>query len=308
MEQSAADPRQLFAGPSWPEPLADLMRSLFERVISLPEIRAAAIFGSRARTDRPADQWADVDMLIVSDSASLRDSTGWLAEIRPIWVSLLQQAPLPNKWFWQVVFEGGLDFDVIMLEPGELQRLIDGEGGDEAFGHGMVILADKDGELADVKFRPAAPDEPPLLDADAFTFTISDLSMQLVYAVKHLMRGELWVAKAHLDGWLREIFLRLIRWDAHLRDPTVVTSTRGRRIEQWASPDACAALVATSATYEARSLAAALDAIIPNFRPLIERIVSEREFDLDRARLAAVEAWVSEQLASVSASARELRS
>jgi aminoglycoside 6-adenylyltransferase len=48
------------------------------------DILAAAAFGSTQRTDRPADDWSDLDLLLVVDQVdSWLADTSWVEEIAP---------------------------------------------------------------------------------------------------------------------------------------------------------------------------------------------------------------------------------
>src|SRR5262245_61357864 len=70
---------------SW-MPADSPMNQLIERFTAWgqgrPDIRAIAILGSQARTDRPADEWSDLDLLIVAtDPRPYLAGGEWLAEL-----------------------------------------------------------------------------------------------------------------------------------------------------------------------------------------------------------------------------------
>jgi aminoglycoside 6-adenylyltransferase len=79
-------------------------------------IRGAYIIGSRARTDHPADEWSDLDMiLLANDPQPYSLTTAWLSNLGVAWVTFTE--PLPNGAGFErrVLFEGGLDVDFVPL-------------------------------------------------------------------------------------------------------------------------------------------------------------------------------------------------
>jgi aminoglycoside 6-adenylyltransferase len=63
-----------------------LMKQLEERFVAWantrPDIRAAIVIGSRARMERPADEWSDLDIIIFTTSPRYYlSSVDWLENI-----------------------------------------------------------------------------------------------------------------------------------------------------------------------------------------------------------------------------------
>ena len=59
------------------------------RALTQPDIHAAIVVGSRARADRPADEWSDLDIVIfVTDPEPYLTSTDWLNNMGDFWITL----------------------------------------------------------------------------------------------------------------------------------------------------------------------------------------------------------------------------
>ena len=69
------------------------MQQLENRVIawaeSRPDIRAILVVGSRARRDFPADEWSDLDLMVIAtDLKKVLASDDWLDDIGETWLNL----------------------------------------------------------------------------------------------------------------------------------------------------------------------------------------------------------------------------
>jgi predicted nucleotidyltransferase len=76
-------------------------------------IRAAVVIGSRARVDHPADEWSDLDVLILANDPELYWATAdWLHHVGNPWLTFVEPTPDGNGLERRVLFEGGLDVDM----------------------------------------------------------------------------------------------------------------------------------------------------------------------------------------------------
>jgi aminoglycoside 6-adenylyltransferase len=240
-----------------------------------PEIRAAIVLGSRARLERPADQWSDLDLwLLVTDAQPFLAATAWLEALgRPI-VSFVEATATGDQRERRVLFEGGLDVDFIpvpvpvvatMLQQGGLP-----DGVRQILAAGYRVVVDKDNFAQQLPAeatlaRPAVA----LPTQVAFTEFVGDFLYHVIWAAKKLGRGELWSAHGCLDGPLKGMLLRMIEWHARARKGAAYnTWHRGRFVEQWADPRAVAALPEIFARYDRDEMDRALVATHEIFRLL----------------------------------------
>src|SRR4030042_1788327 len=79
-------------------------------------IRAAALVGSAARQDHPADEWSDLDLVLVADDPqAYLVSTDWLNEFGEPWFTFVERAPAGLVIERRVLFADGQDVDFIIL-------------------------------------------------------------------------------------------------------------------------------------------------------------------------------------------------
>jgi aminoglycoside 6-adenylyltransferase len=247
----------------------------FERWASAdPEVRGLAVFGSRARPDGPFDEWSDLDLIVVAEDPARILAGEWLPEIGRPWVKLVHESPVPGIDVRQVLFEGAFDVDLVPLVPGAVVELAQDPDMAAVFAQGFRPVVDDDGELHRaarvLASRPAAAAaEPEAPDEATYLWTVRDFLFQCVWSTKKLLRGELWVAKADVDGYLKEHLLRMLAWHAAA---TGASRDRirpdGRYLERWADPMVVARLGPVFARYERDDVARALLETMDLFRDL----------------------------------------
>ena len=251
-------------------------RSLTDRFLiwatSEPGVRAAAIIGSQARTDHPADQWSDLDILaFVTEVEPYVVDGGWAEQIAPVWLSFVERTPDGAGWERRVLFAGGLDVDFALNPVVWLSSVVaNGIPHDMAdvMRRGYRVLVDKDG-LLDKISRMQLPDAP-LLQQPAqaeFLNAMHDFWYHTLWTARHLRRGELWWAKSGCDGRLKALLHQMLEWHTlATKGPAVDTWMRGRFLEEWADARAVAELLHCFAHYDQQDIARALLATMDTFR------------------------------------------
>lgn len=208
-----------------------------------PGIRAAMIVGSRAREDRPADRWSDLDLIVFADDpASYIDSVAWLEFIGEPVITLVEGTAVGTWRERRVLFAGAVDVDFAFVPATFLEALPMASEDDPQFlgpasvvRRGYRILLDRDGVLEPQLRRMAATKPPPpeRPTPQMLEETLNDFWYHCVWIAKKIGRGELYAAHECLDGWQRRLLVRLIRWHAsragHLWHEV-------RFLEDWASP------------------------------------------------------------------------
>ena len=83
-----------------------------------PDIRAAIVVGSRARTDHPADEWADLDVgFVTTDQKRYLKSGKWLSEIASVWLWYPDSEGITRH----VLFAGGFDAGFAPIPAGSIK-------------------------------------------------------------------------------------------------------------------------------------------------------------------------------------------
>lgn len=235
------------------------------------DIRLALVVGSRARVDHPADEYSDLDVVLVTTLPQRYLSTAdWVADLGSVWLTFVEPTAQGGLEERRVLFEGGLDVDFTVM-PYHLARAM-AEGGlprqlAAVVRRGVRVLVDKEGIGERLLASPAPAPTPRPPTAAEFSEVVSDFWYHAVWTAKKLRRGELWVAKACCDGYMKRLLLRMIEWHARAtRGWDLDTWHDGRFLERWADSRVPEALRAAFGRYDPDDLGRALVATADLFR------------------------------------------
>lgn len=251
------------ADASWRDPTARY-DALIERIEvwaeSTDDVIAAAVVGSRARVERPSDQWSDLDVvLFVTDPRPYLSLACWLDEFGRVLITFTESTAVGDAQERRVLFDGWLDVDFAVLPAELLEEWHEGAPPEDicaVLRRGIRVLVDKDG-LAEIcaHLPPPPPIRPP--SQEAFVELQNDFWYHVVWSAKHLRRGELWWAKSAIDGHLKDRLRVMLEWHARAAGKAD-TWMAGRFLESWADPRAIAQLGQAFGRYEASDLWRAL--------------------------------------------------
>jgi aminoglycoside 6-adenylyltransferase len=247
------------------------------------DIRAAVILGSRARVDIPADEWSDLDIiLVVKDPGYYLGSTDWLKNIDEIKILFLEHLPMGSGMERRVLFQCGMDVDFNFATPGQAKHLVE-KGLDSVtqlvMGRGYRILFDKDRILP--PFTPPAenPVIKKILIPAEFDQDVNDFWYHAVWTAKKLCRGELWTALRCCDVYMKQLLLKAIECHAQvLHGVEYDTWYNGRFLERWADPRVVKDLKNTYARYDKKDIEKALLATMALFRRVTHEIAEKNGY------------------------------
>ena len=298
-----------------PASMDDLEARFKDWALARPDVRALVVVGSRARDDHPADEWADLDLgMVTRDPQRYTAGPGWLSEIAEPWVVHRDHVGIT----WHVLFDGGLDAGVAPLPattlryaswvlpklrkrpwlrrlvPAPLRRRLDDAEHELAAycGRGVRVLLDKDGQATRLFAIMPAAQQATAATIDEFRAVVDEFWFLAVWYAKHLRRGELWHAKTVAgDGRMKTLLLQMIEWHAQVT-LGVDTWSDGRFLEEWADPRARNALAATFARYDLADLWRGGMATLDLFRLLARETAAELGYAYPDDTDARITAWM----------------
>jgi aminoglycoside 6-adenylyltransferase len=269
---------------------------LLERIIAWSKaqagIRAVALVGSGARQDHPADEWSDIDLVLVSgDPQAYLASTDWLTDLGEPWFMFLERNSAGEAFVRRVLFAGGLDVDFVIFSTESARQGFSGTFLPEIALRDMQVLLDKDGILSSLPgdVSPLLVDSHPTV-AD-FTEVVNDFWFHAVWTAKKLKRGELWTAKSCCDVYMKRLLLRMLEWHAHATRE-VDTWYDGRFLEQWASPVVLEKLRIAFAHYDVQDIWRALRASMELFDQVARETARRWGYAYPDENAEKVLAWV----------------
>ena len=251
----------------------DKYSALLENIIEYgnrdDKIRAIIMIGSRAQANNRADEYSDLDLiLIVNDAQSFFVSDDWLLQIGVPRISFVEQT-IDDAWEKRVMFDGALDVDFVIFSQEDATAAIKDGDAREMLREGYSVLIDKCGvaqylpEIRTVIEPYAYP------SGDEFINNVNDFFYHTIWFGKKLLRGELWTAKLCLDTYIKTHILWMSELYEHTRhDDDFSTRKRGRYFDTWASEETKTQLAETFAHYNKPDMTRALTATIKMYRNL----------------------------------------
>ncbi len=261
------------------------------------DLYAAFMIGSQAREDHPADQYSDLDLVMVvenPDDYLLSDS--WLEQIGKFHISFTEDTVGGAKER-RILFEHALDVDFVILPKSHFNAII---GSGEIGGileRGCRILIDKMGIRP---LLPAFPVDKPargLMAEAEFINIVNDFWYHTVWTAKKLVRGELWTAKMCVDSYMKWKLLALIECRALIQNGLDYDVWHnGRFLEEWADERTVQTLSGCFSHYEKEDMARALLCTMDLFRLAASEIADKLHYDYPKEADEYASAWVSAAL------------
>lgn len=193
------------------------------------------IVGSRAREISPADQWSDLDLVVLVNNPNVYiEDTGWVKSIGNPRIIFLEKTAVGDEKEIRVIFDGGLDVDFAIVSVEKIKENLN------VFRivtyRGVKILVDKIGILAEVNFdKTKITRNPP--SYFEFSNSIKDFWYHAVWTAKKLLRGELWTAKSCCDIYMKWNLLKMIEWYMLSKNGCDYDVWHnGRFLEKWTDP------------------------------------------------------------------------
>jgi aminoglycoside 6-adenylyltransferase len=275
------------------------LEQFLEWATAQPDQRGVLLVGSGSRSDHPADEWSDFDLLLVAaDPRPYLDAAGWLARFGNPLFSIVERTAAGEPWVRRAFYEVGLDVDFIVLSPDSVRQNFPGNPVIlEILGRGRRVLLDKDGLFSALPGEAASQPALPAPTAEEFSEVVQDFWFHAAWMAKKLRRGELWVAVTCNNAYMKRLLLRMIEWHAQaVRGPACDVWFDGRFIEGWAAPEVVGALPGVLAHYEAADVWRALQASMDLFQRIARQTAAHWRLAYPESQVEKVMAWVAARL------------
>ena len=257
---------------------------------------AALLIGSQVRQDHQADEYSDLDIvMIVDDPAYFLMSDHWLKEIGDFHVSFVEDTIGGGKER-RVLFDDALDVDFVMLPLSKDNMLDDGEA-ITILERGYHILIDKIGLKGKITPLNAARRSVVMLTEQEFINIVNDFWYHSVWTLKKLKRGELWTAKFCMDSYMKWKILSIVECHAraiHGMDYHIWHN--GRFLEEWAEEWIVEKLSICFSRYNKEDIKIALQSTMNLFREIAIEVAEKLHFQYPKEADRYAAEWVAVSL------------
>jgi aminoglycoside 6-adenylyltransferase len=259
---------------------AHLEHRFSEWALTQPLIEAVIVVGSRARSNHPADEWSDLDLVVFArDTSYYLNEAAWLNELGPVRIAIAHSFG-KNDREWLALYEEGIKLDIAVLSIAAtahtLQEMLDAFPYPVVVQRGVRVIVDKTDSSTALRLPELTIPQPP--DQAEFTALINRMWLDSIKTAKFIRRADLWRAKQLCDGELKQYLLALLEWQAAVHPDRRDIWYDGRFLSEWADPLALAKLPETFARYEAGDVRRALLATLDLGRRLAQEIANRLSY------------------------------
>jgi aminoglycoside 6-adenylyltransferase len=269
---------------------------------SQPEVRAVVVFGSRARTEHPASEWSDLDLMIVlNQPGELSARTDWLASIGEVQF-IAREAFIRSDWIpLVVVFSGMCKVDIVftLIPAGcylldNLSLILAASPYPHVFSKSLKVLYDRypsDGGFvlpSDLDYSPRLPTR------EEFTNDVNLFWARAIHTAILIWSGERWRACSQLQVELKGSLLTFLERQARLYyGAEHKIWPRGCYMDDWANPRAVAELPGCYAIDPSEEPWNALQATCDLFHWLAVDIAERLNFSYPEASEIYSREWIN---------------
>ena len=283
------------------------------------DLRAIAVVGSRARNDRPADSWSDLDVIVMARRPK-RYLTGshWLAEIETPWLAVREPTVTGSQEIFLITFEGGTKVDLVVVSSAafslaaraletlgrrpSLLRLLPRIARDrlmtlsDLLNRGFRFVLDKDRIANHLEAGGLEVPSRGAPSQEEFLGLVSRFLNEQVWVALKMRRGELFVAKTLGESRLMALLLQMIEWHTRVTsDRWSPVFERGRFLEEWAPPIVIERLRGTFPHYDAAEIWQARLEALDLFRWLAQETGTRLGYSYPTQLEEKVMTWVRHQ-------------
>jgi aminoglycoside 6-adenylyltransferase len=183
------------------------------------DIEGVIIIGSQARNVLLADQWSDLDlMVLVRTPDTFLNGNQWLNRFGNVVCAFNYITPLHfTTWDWCVkraLLDDNRDIDFSILPYDYLDEVL--VVNQDIMAKGYRVIYDARAPQLETKIaalvavHKASSTTPPT--EDELCNVVNDLLFHIIWALKKIKRGELWVAVNDINQHISGLLLHLIEW------------------------------------------------------------------------------------------------
>jgi aminoglycoside 6-adenylyltransferase len=245
-----------------------------------PAIRLAFLVGSRARNDRPADEWSDMDIVMATfDTDKLLMNSDWLTNIDEPEVIFNETTPTGDTER-RVLFECGMDVDFVIIHMEKIKAALDNGIAPSIINRGVKVIIDKDALAGDLKAPDKFVPENRLPGYDEFLNTANDFWFHSVWTAKKMRRGEFLQAKSCCDSYMKQLLMKMLRWQAYCKNGIEYDTWHDFRfLEKWVDPSVLQPLKNAFAHYDSEDIWDALFVTMNIFREVSRETAAMLKYD-----------------------------
>lgn len=263
-----------------------IKEKLIQYANSDEDIKGIIAFGSSTRDEEKADEYSDLDLLIVSTNIDKWYSGEYPSLLGDMNISFIEPT-LGGGKERRCIYGDSLDVDMIVFTPAQFTKALEDGVAEWVLNRGYTLLYDSEDYADAIKKYVRRTCSKPDMSENEFNNMVNDFYFHNIWACKKLLRGEIWSAKMCVDAYLKNYLLKMI--ELYCSKVTGVDVWHdGRFIDKWATDDILEQLGYCFAHYNKDDIFNALNATSELFTKLAVAVASKESYAFpDKARECA---------------------
>lgn len=239
-------------------------------------VKAVIAIGSSVRKTVKADEYSDLDLIIVTEDTDRWLYGSLLEEIGDMKISFVEST-FGGAKERRVLYENALDVDVTVITPSQFETAVREGVASWVCNRGYRVLYDMIG-IRDLMAQYVSDEIGHTdLTEDEFVNMTNDFFFHIIWASKKILRGEMWAAKMCIDAYLKNDLLKII--EMYSADQYHVDTWHdGRFLDQWADAETKEALKGCFAHYDREDMVASMIETRNLFSRLAQAVAAIRNY------------------------------
>lgn len=254
----------------------DIKEKIIEYAGKDGDIKAIIAIGSSTREEVRADEYSDLDLIIVSDNPDrwyCGEYPNLLGDVR---ISFIEPT-LGGGKERRCIYDEDRDVDMIIFTLSQFEKALREGVASWVMNRGYEVLYDAIAIQKEIGIYVKKSHSNPNMTVEEFDNMLNDFYFHNIWASKKLLRGELWSAKMCVDAYLKNYLLKAMELYCYEIEGKDVWHD-GRFIDKWAGEQISNELKNCFAHYEKEDVLNALKATNILFEDLTRKIAVEKGF------------------------------
>ena len=210
----------------------DIKQKLCKYAEQDKDMKAVIAIGSSTRSQVPADDFSDLDLIIVTSSPDRWYSGEYPEKFGNVSISFIEPT-LGGGKERRCIYDEDRDVDMIIFTPLQFENALKEGVAEWVMNRGWILLYDGGGYVEMIPQFVKLEVHHAVMTKEEYENTVNDFFFHNIWACKKLRRGELWSAKMCIDSYLKERLLKMIgQYQLCFGDTDIWHD--GRFLDRWA--------------------------------------------------------------------------
>ena len=255
----------------------DIKKKIIEYASEDEDIKAVIAIGSSTREEVQADEYSDLDLIIVCENTDKWYSGEYPERFGDMKISFIEPT-LGGGKERRCIYDEDRDVDMIIFTQSQFDEALKTGVASWVMNRGYEVLYDVIAVEKDIVTYVQKGHSTPNISAEEFENMANDFYFHNIWASKKLLRGELWSAKMCVDAYLKNYLLKAIELYCYEIEEKDVWHD-GRFIDTWAGEHIIKELTNCFARYEKSEVLNALKSTNSLFEEITRELAVKKGYE-----------------------------